>query len=141
MTDQIQQPTVLTSHPGATTAKEQPDPGATPGTGREILRIDDAVVTFDTPGGPISPVDGVSLTITEGETVGLVGESGCGKFTLGRLILQLTRASSGHVQFLGVDLGSARASALRALRRQLQVIFQDPRGSLDPKMSVRTIVA
>jgi oligopeptide transport system ATP-binding protein len=109
--------------------------------GDDLLSLTDAVVTFETPGGVITPVDGVTMRIREGETVGLVGESGCGKSTLGRLILQLTRAASGSVRFLDHDLGTSSPATLRALRRQLQVIFQDPRGSLDPKMSASTIVA
>ena len=71
----------------------------------------------------------------------MVGESGCGKSTLGRLILQLADAAAGRVEFLGHDLGQAKPAALRDLRRRLQVIFQDPRGSLDPKMTIRAIVA
>jgi len=109
--------------------------------GPPVLEVRDVVVTFDTPDGDISPVDHVSLTINEGETLGLVGESGCGKSTLGRLILQLVGASSGTVEFLGNDLNRSSAARLRALRRELQVIFQDPRGSLDPKMTIRDIVA
>jgi oligopeptide/dipeptide ABC transporter ATP-binding protein len=128
---------VMITDPSSATAGETREPTGA----REILRVDDAVVTYATPGGDIRPVDGVSLTIDEGETLGLVGESGCGKSTLGRLILQLAKASSGNVSFLGHDLGRARPAMLRELRRQLQVIFQDPRGSLDPKMSVRAIVA
>jgi peptide/nickel transport system ATP-binding protein len=130
---------VTTSDPAAGRAQAPVEAGGP--AADEILRVEDAVVTFDTPGGPISPVDGVSLTIGRGETLGLVGESGCGKSTLGRLVLQLTSAAAGHVRFLGHDLGQVTPAALRDLRRRLQVIFQDPRGSLDPKMSVRSIVA
>ncbi|HRD99903.1 MAG TPA: ABC transporter ATP-binding protein [Ilumatobacteraceae bacterium] len=106
-----------------------------------LLSIEQAVVRYDTPSGAITPVDGVDLVINEGETLGLVGESGCGKSTLGRLIIQLARANSGAVHFAGRDLQAMSASQLRSLRKELQVIFQDPRGSLDPKMSIRQIVA
>jgi oligopeptide/dipeptide ABC transporter ATP-binding protein len=108
---------------------------------RQLLRVDRAVVDLDTAGGVITPVADVSLTIDEGETVGLVGESGCGKSTLARLILRLTDAAAGSVHFLGRDLARSSPAVLRGLRRQLQVIFQDPRGSLDPKMTIQTIVA
>ena len=114
---------------------------AASGATKPLLRVEDAVVEYDTPGGPIRPVDGVTLEIAPGETLGLVGESGCGKSTLGRLIIQLARASQGSVAFEGRELTTMSARDRRALRRRLQVIFQDPRGSLDPTMSIRSIVA
>ncbi len=117
-------------------AAPEPEPAAVP-----VLSIEDAKVTYDTPRGEISPVDGVSLTVKPGETLGLVGESGCGKSTLGRLILQLTKAEAGTVCFDGEDLNTVSKARMRALRRTLQVIYQDPRGSLDPKMTIRQIVA
>jgi len=110
-------------------------------TATPVLEVEDAVVEYVTPGGRIRPVDGVSLRIAAGETLGLVGESGCGKSTLGRLIIQLVRAASGHVRFDGRDLARLSAAELRSLRKDLQVIFQDPRGSLDPTMAIRSIVA
>ncbi len=85
-------------------------------------------------------VDDVSLDIHAGETLGLVGESGCGKSTLGRLILRLIEPSSGSVSFEGTDILSASAARLRSLRREMQIIFQDPFGSLDPRMSVDQVV-
>jgi oligopeptide/dipeptide ABC transporter ATP-binding protein len=132
--------TVIAAEPADPT--DAADRGATPGrpAGDPLLDIADAVVEFETPGGVITPVDGVSLTIAAGETVGLVGESGCGKSTLGRLILRLADAAGGSVRFLDTDLATSPPARLRALRRELQVIFQDPRGSLDPKMSIRSIV-
>ncbi len=89
---------------------------------------------------PGRAVDDVSLDIHAGETLGLVGESGCGKSTLGRLILRLIEPSSGSVSFNGVDVLSASPSHLRRLRREMQIIFQDPFGSLDPRMRVDEII-
>ena len=88
----------------------------------------------------VRAVDGVSLDISAGETVGLVGESGSGKSTLGRLVLRLIEPSSGSVRFDGHDLVAAGRGELRRLRRDMQIIFQDPFGSLDPRFRVEEIV-
>ena len=91
--------------------------------------------------GEVLAVDDVSLEIHQGETLGLVGESGSGKSTLGRLILRLIEPTSGAIHFGGVDLLKANSSELRRLRRDMQIIFQDPFGSLDPRYRVRDVIA
>src|SRR5712691_8147899 len=91
--------------------------------------------------GHVKAVDGVSLDIRSGRTLGLVGESGCGKTTVGKAILQLVRPTSGEVRFGGVDLTRTRGAALRMHRRDFQIIFQDPYASLNPRMRVADILA
>lgn len=88
----------------------------------------------------IRAVDGVSLELFRGETLGLVGESGCGKSTLGRTILRLIEPTAGSVEFQGKDFLKAEGSALLAMRRRMQIVFQDPFGSLHPKMRVAQIL-
>ncbi|MDX2148812.1 MAG: ATP-binding cassette domain-containing protein [Planctomycetota bacterium] len=112
-----------------------------------LLRVRDLRCTFPIRSailqrvvGHVHAVDGVSLDIDEGETLGLVGESGCGKTTLGRAILRLTPATSGSITFQGQDVLAARGPALKALRRDVQVIFQDPATSLNPRMRIDAIV-
>jgi oligopeptide/dipeptide ABC transporter ATP-binding protein len=85
-------------------------------------------------------VDGVDLQIMQGETLGLVGESGCGKSTLGRLLIRLLPASAGEIRFDGGDITTLKGTALRERRRAMQIIFQDPFGALNPRMSVQDII-
>ena len=89
----------------------------------------------------VKAVDDVSFTIRRGETFGLVGESGCGKSTLGRSILRLERPQSGQILFEGEDLLTLPPGRLKQVRRDIQAIFQDPFGSLDPRMTVRQVIA
>src|SRR5262252_2431991 len=88
----------------------------------------------------VKAVDDVSFTIRKGETFGLVGESGCGKTTTGRAILRLIEPDSGEIRFESSNILKLESAALRRLRREMQIIFQDPFASLNPRMKIRTIV-
>ena len=111
------------------------------GDGAALLRVEDLVVEYFIGGRTVHAVSGVSFAVARGETLGLVGESGCGKSTLARAVLQLGKVTSGQVLFDGVDLTTIGGSALRRMRRRLQVIFQDPIASLNPRRRIGDIIA
>ena len=117
-------------------------PAPLPTGAKALLRAENVVKYFPAGiGTTVHAVDGVSFEIREGETLGLVGESGCGKSTLARLVTQLIPVTSGKVFFGDVELTKLRGEKLRQYRRQLQMIFQDPFASLDPRMTVGDIIA
>ncbi len=112
-----------------------------------LLRVDNLVMHFPIyrgvirrQVGAVHAVDGVSFNIKRGETMGLVGESGCGKSTTGRTILQLYKPTSGHVYFNDTDLTTLKREEMRYMRREMQMIFQDPYASLNPRMTIADII-
>ena len=122
--------------------------GPRPHDAANLVEVDDLQVhfpirsgIFKTAKGSVKAVDGVTFEVRRGETLGLVGESGCGKSTIGRAMIRLREPTGGSVRFDGVDLTSLKTGALRKMRRRMQIIFQDPYGSLDPRMTVGSIVS
>jgi oligopeptide/dipeptide ABC transporter ATP-binding protein len=113
-----------------------------------LLELDDLELRYPVRSGAllgrtvaeVHAVDGVSLTLDEGETLGIVGESGCGKTTLARCIVRLLRPTAGRIRFRGRDMTDARGRALRTMRREVQMVFQDPQASLNPRKRVGQIV-
>jgi len=113
-----------------------------------LLEVEDLVVRFAVRGGllfnrkagEVHAVDGVSLVVTEGETLGVVGESGCGKSTLARSVVRLLRPTAGRIRFAGREITTAKPRELRPLRPQLQMVFQDPQASLNPRKRVGQIL-
>jgi len=130
-----------------TAAPTQPTtPDASPtraAVGAPLVEVEDLVKHFPIRGGVlqrtvnvVQAVDGVSFTIRRGETLGLAGESGCGKTTVGRVLLRLIDPTSGTIRFDGQDISKLGGSALRPYRRRMQIIFQDPYASLDPRTPI-----
>ncbi|EFC91164.1 oligopeptide/dipeptide ABC transporter, ATPase subunit [Dethiosulfovibrio peptidovorans DSM 11002] len=106
-----------------------------------LIEVEGLTKYFDTPRGKLHAVDGLGFSIASGETLGLVGESGCGKSTTGRVLIRLLEATGGEVLYRGEDVLSAGGSRMKALRRQMQIVFQDPYSSLNPRMTVSELIA
>ena len=105
-----------------------------------ILEVKNLKKYFDTPRGKLHAVDDINFSIEEGKTLGLVGESGCGKSTTGRVILRLLNATDGEIIYKGRDIRNLSKNEMRELRKEIQIIFQDPFSSLDPRMTVSEII-
>ncbi len=106
-----------------------------------LLSLRDVQVRFNTAAGVVQAVSGVSLDLAVGETLGLVGESGCGKSTLGKAIMRLVPVAGGEIRVEGTDIAPLEKTALNAMRRKVQMIFQDPYGSLNPRSTVGRSIA
>jgi oligopeptide transport system ATP-binding protein len=137
-------PTMTTTTTTSTGPTHVPTNGTATG---ELLRVDNLQVHFPIVNGvfrrqvgTLRAVDGVSFSIKQGETLGLVGESGCGKSTTGRAILQLHKPTSGSVRLLGKELTKLGSEEVRKMRREMQMVFQDPYASLNPRMTVGSLV-
>jgi oligopeptide/dipeptide ABC transporter ATP-binding protein len=131
-----------------TAAAERVAPAAEGGNGHDLVEVKNLKVyfpiragIFKTVQGTVKAVDDVTFEVRRGETLGLVGESGCGKSTTGRALIRLREPTEGTVMFDGVELTTLKTGPLRRLRRRMQIIFQDPYGSLDPRMTVGSIIS
>ena len=109
--------------------------------GKTILEVENLTKYFSTPAGQLHAVDGVSFSIEEGKTLGIVGESGCGKSTTGRCILKLIEPTSGKIVFDGEDITRYSRRKMRRLRQEMQMVFQDPFSSLDPRQTVSQLIS
>ena len=109
--------------------------------GQLVLEVKDLRTHFQTRWGTVKAVDGVSFDLHRGETLGIVGESGSGKTTLGRSLLHLVEPTAGKILFDGENLATLSAKMLRTLRRRMQIIFQDPYASLNPRMQIKQIIS
>jgi len=105
-----------------------------------LLEVKNLKKYFDTPKGKLHAVDDISFSLDKGKTLGLVGESGCGKSTTGRVILRLIEATDGEITYNGVKIRDLKNNQMRNLRKEMQIIFQDPFSSLDPRMTVSEII-
>jgi peptide/nickel transport system ATP-binding protein len=131
--------TRITNGTSGTTAVVAPVPVPAAGPGQPILSLDELVKYFPAGRGrQVHSVDGVTLEVRRGEVLGLVGESGCGKSTLARTVLRAVASSAGTITFDGADITRVKGKQLKALRRSMQFVFQDPYGAFDPKMTLRT---
>src|SRR5919201_4384360 len=131
------------SEPATSTQPEQPAPGSD----HVLMEVRDLYKHFpirkgllQRQVGAVRAVDGVSFDVMRGETLGLVGESGCGKSTTARLLLRLMAPTSGSIRFGGEEIGTVGGSRLKELRRDMQMIFQDPYSSLNPRKTVGTVI-